>query len=114
MKTVLVDLNGVLDQYTGWKGSAEASLTPPRQGVRDFLLSLRKRNYRILVFTTVYAPIVRNWLREHALDSLVDGVTDRKEPAFAFIDDRAICFRGDFDDALVQLDTFRAHWEAEK
>jgi hypothetical protein len=114
MKTVCVDLNGVLDQYTGWKGSPEASLTAPRPGAVEFLQALQKRNFRIVVFTTVHAPIVRDWLREHKMDSLVDDVTDRKAPAFAFIDDRAICFRGDFDAALDQLDSFRAHWEAEK
>jgi hypothetical protein len=28
-----------------------------------------------------------------------------------FIDDRAVCFRGTFDDTLRQIDTFTAHWE---
>jgi len=114
MKTVCVDMNGVLDQYTGWKGTAEASLTPPRPGARDFLLGLRQRGFRIVVFTTVYAPLVRDWLTANGLESLVDDVSDRKEPAFAFIDDRAICFRGDFADALDQLDSFRTHWEEER
>lgn len=114
MRTVCVDLNGVLDQYTGWKGSLDASMTPPRPGAREFLMSLRQRRVKVVVFTTVHAPRVWEWLREHELELLVDDVTDRKEPAFVFIDDRAICFRGDFEEALEALDRFQAHWEGRK
>jgi hypothetical protein len=28
-----------------------------------------------------------------------------------FIDDRAVCFRGDFDDTLKEVDAFVAHWD---
>ena len=54
---------------------------------------------------------VRRWLRTHGLDDLVGAVTRQKPPAHVFIDDRAICFRGDFDDAVRQAAAFKAHWE---
>ena len=38
-------------------------------------------------------------------------VTDKKPPAFAYIDDRAICFQGDYGKTLDQLEAFKAHWE---
>jgi len=38
-------------------------------------------------------------------------VTDRKPAAHVFVDDRAVCFRGDFDATLRDIDTFSAHWE---
>ena len=38
-------------------------------------------------------------------------VTDKKPPAFAYIDDRAICFEGDFLRTLDKLGEFKAHWE---
>jgi len=41
----------------------------------------------------------------------VSEVTDRKPPAHVFIDDRAICFHGDFEAALRQVTGFKAHWE---
>ena len=40
-------------------------------------------------------------------------VTDKKPPAFAYIDDRAICFQGDFAKTLDQLEAFKAHWESD-
>jgi hypothetical protein len=104
-----VDLNGVLDSYTGWKGASH--FDPPRPGAREFLASLRDRGFQIIVFTTRYHEHVWGWLREHRLESLVTDVTDRKPAAHVFIDDRAVCFRGDFESTLRDVDRFAAHWE---
>jgi hypothetical protein len=106
---VCVDLNGVLDDYTGWKHADHWDA--PRAGARAFLEQLRARGYDIVVFTTRHPAGVRRWLREHALDDLVAAVTQRKPPAHVFVDDRAVCFRGDFADILRQIETFKAHWE---
>ena len=105
-----VDLNGVLDAYTGWQGAAH--FDPPRPGARAFLVALRERGYRIVIFTTRYDEDVWAWVKTHGLDDVVDEVTDRKPAAHVFVDDRAVCFRGDFDATLRDIDTFAAHWEA--
>jgi beta-phosphoglucomutase-like phosphatase (HAD superfamily) len=104
-----VDLNGVLDAYTGWKHADHWD--PPREGARAFLESLRDQGFDIVVFTTRHPVGVRKWLRAHKLDDLVGAVTRRKPPAHVFIDDRAICFRGDFEDVVRQAAAFKAHWE---
>ena len=106
---VCVDLNGVLDSYTGWKHPDHWD--PPRPGARMFLEALRAEGFDIVVFTTRHPTGVRRWLREHALDDVVDGVTSRKPAAHVFVDDRAVCFRGDFADVLRQVKSFKAHWE---
>jgi len=106
---VCVDLNGVLDAYRGWQGSDH--FDPPRPGAAAFLREVRARGYRVVVFTTRYADDVWQWLTAHDLVSLVDEVTDRKPAAFVFVDDRAVCFRGDFDATLREIDAFAAHWE---
>lgn len=106
---VCVDLNGVLDTYTGWHGADH--FDPPREGARAFLEELRTRGLRIVVFTTRYSDDVRRWLREYDLQDLVDDVTDRKPAAHVFVDDRAVCFRGDFAATLREIDRFAAHWE---
>ena len=105
-----VDLNGVLDTYTGWRGAAH--FDAPRQGAREFLTALRQRGYWIVIFTTRFDADVWAWVRLHRLDDLVDEITDRKPAAHVFVDDRAVCFRGDFEDTLRQIDAFSAHWEA--
>lgn len=104
-----VDLNGVLDAYSGWQHPDHWD--PPRAGARAFLEGLRARGFDVVIFTTRHPVGVRRWLREHGLYDLVGAVTRRKPPAHVFIDDRAICFRGDFDEALRQVEGFKAHWE---
>lgn len=106
-----VDLNGVLDSYTGWKG--DKHFDPPRPGAREFLQALRSRGYQVVIFTTRYEQDVWAWARAHALHALIDRVTDRKPAAHVFVDDRAVCFRGDFDATLREIDAFAAHWELE-
>ena len=106
---VCVDLNGVLDGYTGWKGSEHWD--PPRPGAAAFLTGLAESGFDIVVFTTRHRVGVRRWLREHGLLGWVSAITDRKPPAHVFIDDRAVCFRGDFVATLEQVRSFSAHWE---
>jgi hypothetical protein len=106
---VCVDLNGVLDAYTGWRNPDHWD--PPRPGARRFLEDLRAHGFDVVVFTTRHPTGVRRWLREHGLADLVGAVTRRKPPAHVFIDDRAICFKGDFGDAVKQAAAFKAHWE---
>jgi hypothetical protein len=45
------------------------------------------------------------------LDRWVSEVTDRKPAAHVFVDDRAVCFRGDYEETLEEIARFRAHWE---
>jgi hypothetical protein len=112
MPIVCVDFNGVLDRYEGWRGPNH--FDAPRAGAREFLEALSERGYTVVVFTTRYAPDVWQWLLAHDLDSLVADVTDRKPAAHVFVDDRAICFRGDFSSTLEEIDVFTAHWGDER
>ena len=108
MRIVCVDLNGVLDDYQGWRGPKH--FDGPRAGAREFLEALVNRGYGVVVFTTRYAPDVWQWLRDYQLDSFIIDVTDRKPPAHVFVDDRAVCFRGDFGSTLREIELFSAHW----
>lgn len=106
---VCVDLDGVLNEFDGWKGPDY--FHPPRPGAREFLEQLHELGYRIVIFTVRWKPHVEQWLAQHGLAELVDEVTDKKPPAHIYIDDRAFCFRGDFGEALERIPGFRAHWE---
>jgi hypothetical protein len=106
---VCVDMNGVLDMYTGWKHADYWD--PPRPGAAEFLQRLRGSGFRVVVFTTRYADHVWQWLHTHGLAAYVDAVTDRKPPAYVFVDDRAVRFTGSFADTLREIADFTAHWE---
>jgi hypothetical protein len=106
---VCVDLNGVLDSYSGWKDGKH--FDPPRDGAGAFLDALRARGYRVVVHTTRWRDDVDSWLRDYGLRDKVDDITNEKVPAHVFIDDRALTFQGDFARTLAELDSFAAHWE---
>jgi phosphoglycolate phosphatase-like HAD superfamily hydrolase len=109
---VCVDLDGVLNDFDGWK--APEYYHPPRAGSREFLEELNALGYEVVIFTTRWAPHVEEWLLKHGLAGLVSRVTDKKPAAHVFVDDRAICFRGDYASTLEQIARFRAHWEPDR
>lgn len=106
---VCVDLDGVLNAFDGWRGAD--FFHPPRPGAREFLQLLNERGYRVVVFTVRWAPHVEAWLAEHGLAEFVSAVTDKKPPAHVYVDDRAICFEGDFAKTMDRIGGFKAHWE---
>src|SRR5690606_37793899 len=110
-KTVCIDLNGVLDQYTGWKG--EGHMDPPRPGAERFLAELVE-DYRVVILPTQPAERVWEWLREYGLDQYGSDVTNRKPPAVVYVDDRAVTFRGNFEETLREIRRFRPHWKGQE
>jgi hypothetical protein len=106
---VCVDLDGVLNTFDEWRGPE--FFHPPRPGAREFLQRLKSAGYRVVIFTVRYHGWVEEWLSENGLSTYVDMVTDRKPPAHVYLDDRAVCFCGDFDEAFVQIVRFRTFWE---
>jgi hypothetical protein len=107
--TICVDLDGVLNTFDEWRGAEY--FHPPREGARDFLAKLHQAGFRIVVLTVRWHEWVTAWLNEHGLAEFVDEVTDRKQPAHAYIDDRAICFGGDFEQTLRHVRDFRPFWD---
>ena len=65
----------------------------------------------MVVFTVRWAPHVEEWLAKHGLAEFVSTVTDKKPPAHVYVDDRAICFEGDFEKTMDRIGGFKAHWE---
>jgi len=108
--TVCVDLNGVLDTYKGWQGSEHWD--PPRPGAYEFLEELNTRGFRVVILSTKDPAGVDAWLRSHGLAEYVDEVTDRKVPAIAYVDDRAVRFCGDYKQALAEINN-PPFWKAE-
>ena len=110
MKSIVcVDLDGVLNQFDGWKGAEY--FHPPRPGAREVRQRLNEIGYEVVVFTVRWKPHVEQWLAANGLAEFVASVTDRKPPAHVYVDDRALCFDGDFANALEQIPEFRAHLE---
>lgn len=108
-RTVCLDFDGVLHSYcSGWRG-AEVIPDPPIHGTREAVARL-KQQYRVVVYsarcrTPEGRRAVELWLTRH--DIQVDEVCDYKPPALVYVDDRAIRFRGDWEQALTEIRDFR-------
>jgi hypothetical protein len=107
---ICVDLDGVLNTFDSWR--SPEYFHPLRPGAREFLARLKLEGYRVVILTVRWYEWVEKWLVENGVREFVDEVTDRKPPAQVYLDDRAVCFRGDFDDAYRQIVGFKPFWEA--
>ena len=108
MKSVIcIDFDGVLNNYTHYD---ENDLFTPREGARDFLIALSEKYY-VVVLTARNTHRVHEWLLRY--DMPFYEVTNVKPPAVAYIDDRAICFEGSFNELMREVDDFKTYWEKE-
>ena len=109
VKTVCLDFDGVIHSYrSGWQGETTIP-DPPIHGVRDAIRQLRRR-YRVVVnsargATEEGCEAIRRWLEKHDIE--VDEVCREKPPAFVYVDDRAIPFTGDWEQAIADINDFR-------
>jgi len=108
-RTICLDFDGVLHSYrSGWCG-AEVIPDPPIHGTRESVARLRQQ-YRVVVLsarchTAAGRQAVASWLDRHGI--VVDEVCEHKPPAHAYVDDRAVRFRGNWDTLLDEIRDFR-------
>jgi hypothetical protein len=108
-RTICLDFDGVLHSYrSGWCGS-EIIPDPPIHGTRESVARLRQQ-YRVVVHssrcrTEAGRRAVESWLKKHEI--VVDEVCEHKPPAHVYVDDRAVRFRGNWDDLVEEIGQFR-------
>lgn len=108
-KTIMIDLDGVLNDYDG--NYNENEIAPLREGAREFLEELAK-DYEIEIFTVRNKKLTIEWLRNNNLLDLIKDVTNVKNPyASIFIDDRGINFSGNYKKTLSLIKEFKPHWK---
>jgi len=107
-KTILIDLDGVLNTYTGEYD--KNNIPPVRDGAYDFLKELSE-NFRIVIFTSRNLLSVSKWIMENNLEQFIDNVSNIKEPNFLIIDDRCIKFNGDFNELKTKIDNFNVYYK---
>lgn len=103
--TVCVDFDGVLNDYHGYD---ENDLSTPQIGAKEFITKLQLK-YEVVIHTTRDSKKVKYWLKQYEFPPL--KVTNIKQPAVAYIDDRAIRYNSNFNEVLDKLQTFKTHWE---
>lgn len=106
--TVLIDLDGVLNEY---KGDFKEDYIPPiLDGAKEFLEKLSQK-YKIKIFTTRNRLLASKWIIQYKIDNYISDITNVKEPAMFYIDDRGIKFNGNFEDLYNEIQNFRVWYK---
>lgn len=107
--TICIDFDGVIHSYaSGWDGKA----TPPDEpvfGAAEAIVELRKK-YKVIVYSArCHLPggkeAIEAWMAKYGI--VVDAVQENKPPAIIYLDDRGIQFRGDWMQALADIEQFQ-------
>ena len=107
-KTIMIDLDGVLDNYTVYT----KEIPSMRVGAKEFVEELSK-NYELILFTTRSSKQAVEWLQANKIDKYFKDVTNVKKPAYIYIDDRALKFNGNYNKMLEEIENYNVHWENE-
>ena len=91
-KTILIDLDGVLNTYTG--GFDKDFIPPIKEGAKEFLEKLSE-NFELKLFTTRNKMLASKWLVENDIDKFFVDITNTKDLAWLYIDDRCLKFDGE-------------------
>ena len=107
--TILIDLDGVLNNY---KGHYDKNIIPEiNKNAIIFLKKLYTLNkYTLVLFTTRNLLLSAKWLIENKIDKYFYDITNTKIPAMLHIDDRAVCFKGDYGETISEIEKFRVWW----
>lgn len=102
-KTILIDLDGVLNTY---QGNFNPNLIPEiKDGAKVFIEQLSKK-YDIKIFTTRNKLLTAKWLIENEIDKYIIDITNTKELSWLYIDDRCVLFKGDYEELENTIDSF--------
>jgi len=106
-KTILLDLDGVLNTYTG--DFDKNHIPEIKPGAEDFLKKL-SGDYRVVIFTTRPKDLTSKWVEKHNLGAYISDITSTKIPAFLHVDDRCIPFNNNYDETIENIKTFEPWW----
>jgi len=108
-KIILIDLDGVLNEY-GKEKFDEKYIPEIKEGAKEFVSELSKQ-FDLYLFTSRNLLLSSKWLIDNNLDKFFKDVTNIKIPAFLYIDDRTICFNGDYKDTFENIQKFSVYWK---
>ena len=119
-KTLIVDFDGVLHWYRqGWLDGS--IYDEPSPGAKEAMQELREIGYKIVIFSTRAFDRTVKGVKEHSqfiamtdwlhrYDIPYDSIwMDIGKPmGHAYLDDRAIQFRGNWRESIQAINTFKA------
>jgi phosphoglycolate phosphatase-like HAD superfamily hydrolase len=111
------DFDGVIARYDGFKGPHHAN--EPISEVVKVIRTLKKEGHKILIHSTRGEEFLKDYCEKYDLPvdyfnrrPDLEGENPGKPIAFVYIDDRAILYKGQSaEDLLEEIRNFKAHWK---
>lgn len=107
-RKILIDLDGVLNEY-GREEYDENEIPVLKTGAKEFLEELSKMG-ELYLFTSRNLMLSTKWLIRYKIDIFFKDVTNIKIPSYLYIDDRTICFKGNYTKTIEEIKTFNVYW----
>ena len=107
-KSIAIDFDGVLAHYVPGMASRDEQGLPIRYA-REALKQLKQDGYSIIIWTS--RPITRSlksWFNDY--DFPYDKII-QKPDCHWFVDDRAINFKGDWNETIREIRQFKEWWK---
>ena len=116
-RTIAFDFDGVIAQYNGFVSKED--IQQPNKKVVEAITLLKQKGFKILIHSTRGDVFLKNYCEKFSIpfDYInrrpdKEGDNPGKPIAFVYVDDRAICYKGESAEDLVQeIETFKAYWE---
>lgn len=108
-KKILIDLDGVLNEY-GKEKFDENFIPEIKIGAKEFIQKVSEFA-ELYLFTSRNLILATKWLIKYDLDKYFKDVTNVKIPSYLYIDDRTVCFKGDYKQTLEDIENFKVHWQ---
>lgn len=118
MKTIAIDFDATITEYSGYKG--KGNFGDPMPNVADVLSELMMRGWIIIIHTTrSETHQVKEYLDKNKIpynyinfnpENINKGLNIGKPLADVYLDDRAITFKGSWTKALIDIENFKVWW----
>jgi len=115
-KTYAFDFDGVIAEYNGFKGADVVG--KPIESVVEAIRELKKQGHKVIIYSTRGKKVLKKYCAEHniPIDDInhnpgKEGKNPCKPVAYVYVDDRAVCYKGQSAEELVQeILSFKPHW----
>ena len=106
-KVIAFDFDGVIAQYHGFVSHDDVQ--PPNEEVLKTIRLLKERGYKILIHSTRGNDFLKNYCERFSIpvDYInrrhdLEGENPGKPIAAVYVDDRALCYRGQDAESLAE------------
>ena len=104
--TIAIDFDGVIHKYSKGFQGLDNTYDPPMEGVELALKKLKNDGYRLIIVSSRPVKPIKQWLKKYNLETYFDDVSNIKHPAKYYIDDHAVRFPKNEQNAWASVLTF--------